>query len=67
MPPCAPSLCPPAQRSPDTNHTSVKTGKVKDSTFRSFLDAYLGVGENIFAFCCGFAVSSSYFRKQLDD
>ncbi|RSH78165.1 uncharacterized protein EHS24_002624 [Apiotrichum porosum] len=46
---------------------AVYTGKVKDSSIRSFLDTYLGVGETVFSFMCGFAVSSSYFRRQLDD
>lgn len=46
---------------------SIYTGRIKDTTFRSLLDSYLGFGENIFAFVCGFAVSSSYFRRQLDD
>ncbi|BEI81249.1 hypothetical protein CcaverHIS002_0204090 [Cutaneotrichosporon cavernicola] len=45
---------------------SLHTGRVKDSTWRNLLDAYLGIGENVFAFCCGFAVSSSYFRRQID-
>lgn len=47
--------------------SSIYTGRIRDTTFRSLLDSYLGFGENIFAFVCGFAVSSSYFRRQLDD
>ncbi|GMK54356.1 hypothetical protein CspeluHIS016_0109420 [Cutaneotrichosporon spelunceum] len=46
---------------------ALHTGRVKDKTFHNLLVAYLGIGENIFAFCCGFAVSSSYFRRQIDD
>ncbi len=63
-----PSPTPPGHQllEPNVAHTSLYTGRVKDSTWRQVLDTYLGIGENIFAFCCGFAVSSSYFRRQID-
>lgn len=47
--------------------TSIYTGKVKDSTFRALINSYLGLGENVFAFLCGVSVSSSFFRREIDD
>lgn len=45
----------------------IYTGRFKDTSIRNLVDSYLGLGENIFSFCCGFAVSSSYWRRQIDD
>ena len=40
-----------------------KTEEIPDSSFRSFTESYLGVGETVFNLIAGQAVSSDYFKK----
>ncbi|KAL1405430.1 putative protein [Vanrija pseudolonga] len=42
------------------------TRRFKDATIRNLLDSYLAIGDNVFAFASGFAVSSSFFYRKID-